>query len=255
MGIFQKGLLVILALAATCAWAEVDKPHCELNFTQSLAVDAQGLEVAQWHFGADGQVSRAGEPLRLTPEQQQLAADYAGAVHAMVPELLALVRDTLKLVSKALGETFAQLFGDDSDIAIKTQEAIQLAGQKLDSRVQQSDGRYHLTGGDQDLFDEAFGEEFDQAVEDAASEAVGSGMSLVWKALFDPDFGERMEQFGERMEAEMETAAKSVEARADSFCQQARKVDQLETRLREGIPELARYRLVKLEPSRQLADQ
>lgn len=253
-GLLQKALL-LLVLAAGAAWGEVEKPQCELNFDQSLTVDAQGLTVAQWHFGADGQVSQDGQPLALSAEQRQLVADYAGAVHALVPELLALVRDTLKLVARALGETFSELFGADSEVAIKTELAIQQAGKKLDSRVQQSEGRYQLTGGEQDLFDEAFGEEFEQAVEEAASEAVGSGMSLVWKAMFDPDFGARMEQFGERMEAEMALAAKAVEARADSFCQQARKVDGLETRLREGVPELAHYRLVRLAQAREVAEQ
>ncbi|WP_081640152.1 YggN family protein [Simiduia agarivorans] len=241
------GLGLLWVSALSLADTRVEEPQCDLHFEQSLTVDKSVLEVADLRFSTDGSVTRAGKPVKLNRDQQALSAEYVGEVQALVPELLALVRDAMKLVARALGETFSELFGHDSDVAVKTEYALNVASQKLDERIQQKDGRYHLSHGEEDLFSEAFGEEFDQAVEEAASESVGTGMSLVWRALFEPGFADRMEKFGERMEVEMKEAAENVEARGDIMCERARRTAALETRMRETIPELAHYRLVRYQ--------
>lgn len=247
--------LLFMVLGSLC-WAESPvQSHCNLQFEQALTVDGQSLEVADLRFGRDGSLHSGGELLSLSADQQALVAEYTDQLQALVPELLALVRDSLKLVSRALGETFAELFGHDSEVARETERALTRASDNLNQRIQQQDGRIHLRAGDDDLFEEAFGDEFDQAVDKAVEDSVGSGMSLIWRALFEPGFSERMEQFGERLEAEMETAAQALEARGDALCERARKSEQLERRLRESVPELAHFQLVNVAAEAQAPDQ
>ena len=117
--------------------------------------------------------------------------------------------------------------------------------------VQDGDNTY-LYGSRLDTIDQAFGPEFEQAIEEAVTQSMGSIMMLVGKAMTSGEgnfeqrmeaFGAKMEKFGENLEAKMDIKAAALEQRGDALCAQVTQLDALETRIQQQIPAMQQYDL------------
>ena len=100
--------------------------------------------------------------------------------------------------------------------------------------------------------DEAFGEEFEQEVEELVARSMGSILAMVGEAMTNGEgnfvermerFGTRMESLGDRVERDMENMGAHLEAASAEVCMDVLHVASLEQGLRKDIPELESYEL------------
>ena len=244
LAIFILGM-VLSSLAST--------EECSVDLNYNIRVSSEFLEVSdasevQYLIRQGGLLSVKGVPVVLNEEQKTLAENYAGEVGALVPQWILLVSNALGVAEEAIRVAFGAAFGDDSEAAKKSTQALASARERFENSSNVEDGVYSIMVDSFGGVDGAFDEEFSEEIEDAVMASIGTIFLQVGKALLssDEEFEGSMEAFGERMDRmgeELEGMGEALEETAQELCNGVHKVQRLEKQLAEEIPQLANYPL------------
>ncbi|SNY49311.1 Protein of unknown function [Arsukibacterium tuosuense] len=232
---------------------------CNIEFDKDLVISKSSVQLQDngntlWQISDDGQLILNGEPVTVNNDTRLLLRDYQAGIRSQTLETVALVEDALIMASEALTTVLSELTGKSLDDYPAMQQALTKINDAADQVVVQDGDNTYLYGSRLDSIDQAFGPEFEQAIEDAVSQSMGSIMMLVGKAMTSGEgsfeqrmeaFGEKMEKFGENLEAKMDIKAAALEQRGDAICSQVSQLDALETRIQQQIPAMQQYDLFK----------
>ena len=230
---------------------------CNFSMEQDLLISANSVQLQEngetlWQISDTGQLTLNGQAVTVNNDTRKLLRDYQAGIRSQTTATIALVEDALVLASEALTTVLTEL----TDKPLEEHPAMQQALVKIRdaaSQVVVQDGdNIYLYGSRLDNIDQAFGAEFEQAIEEVVSQSIGSVMMLVGKAMTSgagsfeqrmEAFGQKMEKFGEDLEARMDIKAAALEQRGDAICHQVKQLDELETLIQQQIPAMQQYDL------------
>lgn len=257
LGCWVIGLVLSVSAGGVLAGVDMGLRDCHVRFASDFSVQPTGVNSTQaervYVLKPSGEVRVDGAPVVLSAEQRALVVDYTRDLQAFMPTLVTFVKDLLDTVGEVVAQALAQAFGETSEPAVKVRESLALADTKFSQRMAAHPGEYRVVDERLDVLDGTFDDDIEAMVEEAVTASIGSVWSLLGSAMFSAEgdfetrmaaFGAKMERFGEQVEKQMEAQEPALDARGDALCAQAEKIEQLEYRLRETIPELAHYRLM-----------
>ncbi|WP_019677239.1 DUF2884 family protein [Arsukibacterium perlucidum] len=230
---------------------------CNFSMEQDLLISRDSVQLQDngailWQINNDGRLSLNGKTVQVDNDTRALLRDYQAGIRSQTTETIALVEDALLMASEALTTVLAELTGKSLDEYPAMQQALTKISDAASQIVVQDGDNTYLYGSRLDSIDQAFGPEFEQAIEEAVSQSMGSIMMLVGKAMTSGEgsfeqrmeaFGQKMEKFGENLEAKMDMKAAALEQRGDAICSQVSQLDALETRIQQQIPAMQQYDL------------
>ncbi|MBV2130418.1 DUF2884 family protein [Arsukibacterium indicum] len=233
--------------------------HCNIEFDHDLVINSSSVMLQEqgatlWQIDKDGQLTLNGKTIMVNNDTRLLLRDYQAGIRSQTVETVALVEDALIMASEALTTVVSELTGKTLDEYPAMQQALTKISDAANQVVVQDGDNTYLYGSRLDNIDQAFGPEFEQAIEDAVSQSMGNIMMLVGKAMTSGEgsfeqrmeaFGQKMEKFGEELEAKMEFKAEALEQRGEAICSQVAKLDTLESRIQLQIPAMQQYDLFK----------
>ena len=233
--------------------------HCNIEFDHDLVINSSSVMLQEqgatlWQIDKDGQLTLNGKTIMVNNDTRLLLRDYQAGIRSQTVETVALVEDALIMASEALTTVVSELTGKTLDEYPAMQQALTKISDAANQVVVQDGDNTYLYGSRLDSIDQAFGPEFEQAIEDAVSQSMGNIMMLVGKAMTSGEgsfeqrmeaFGQKMEKFGEDLEAKMDIKAAALEQRGDAICAQVTQLDMLETRIQQQIPAMQQYDLFK----------
>lgn len=266
----MKNLLIaggfILTSISTAVMAH-DDTSCNVNFDKDLSINSQLVSMKDagtelWRINNNGQLWLDGKAITTDSNTQALLREYQAGIRTQTLETVALVEDALVLAADAVNSVITELTGDSLQDHPALQTALDKIKASTDSIVVRSGDSIDIYGSRFDSLDDAFGPEFEQAIEEAVTSSIGSIMMLVGKAMTSGEgnfeqrmqaFGERMERFGEDLEARMDTKSAALEQRGEAMCGHLQQLDTLENQIQQAIPQMQQYDLIDVNSSNKTA--
>ncbi|BDM65286.1 hypothetical protein NFHSH190041_27380 [Shewanella sp. NFH-SH190041] len=235
-------------------WAEPTE-SCDLSFNYHVnyrnnLLELTGDDSQQYRFSAQG-VWLDGQRLALNPQQLALAEEYRQAVIKQLPEVIALVDDTMTVVNQALLASLGPLLGQAQQQQLS--DILQQTKLKVARQVGRDNDGFHLNATEY-AFSDVFDAEFEQQIAELATQSIASfmlqmGMDMLSNNTSDADnsidkFSTRMTQMGSQIEQAVNDSSEQLERRATGVCHTLRSLEQLEQQLTTAIPALAKMDLV-----------
>ena len=266
----MKNLLIassfVLTSISTAVMAH-DEHSCNVNFDKDLSINSQLVSMKDgstelWRINSSGQLWLDGKAVTTDHDTQALLREYQAGIRTQTLETVALVEDALVLAADAVDSVLTELTGDSLQQHPALQTALDKIKTSTESIVVRSGDNIDIYGSRFDNLDDAFGAEFEQAIEEAVTHSMGSILMLVGKAMASGEgnfeqrmeaFGERMERFGEDLEARMDIKAQALEQRGDAMCSNLQALDTLESQIQQAIPQMQQYDLIEVNSNNSTA--
>ena len=234
--------------------------NCHLTLKHDLRITAQDVslqaeEQPLWRISNSGQLWLAEQLHPTDASTAALLQQYQQSVRQQAFSTLNLVNNALQLATSALEQTFAGLTGQSDMEQSALQPAFAHLRQSLDLVVRQQGDTLLLNGSKLEQLDQAFGPEFDAAMEDMVQQLMGNMLMHVGKSMLSGSgsfedrmnaFGERMETMGEQLEQNMQGKALALEEQAATLCAELEQLQQLERQLQQQLPAMQPFTLVTL---------
>ncbi|MEW6983042.1 YggN family protein [Colwelliaceae bacterium 6471] len=253
---FFTWAMPLLSLYCTSAAAE----RCDVNFNYGVIIDpahVRMLEHGQTIVQINGteQLFVNGRQANLNEEQKQLLKEFTAGIRQQVPEIVSIAIEGVDIGLKAVNNVIGSLTGENSASHQRIQEKFDELQMRLRKRFNHSDKSYYIAPQDFDDFDQIFAGQFEQEIEEIVSESIGTILVAVGEAMSNHDeenveqrvdtFDERMENMGKNLQLEVSSKADALESKAEKFCQGLIALDQIETNMKQQIPELSDFDLIK----------
>ncbi|MBN7825934.1 DUF2884 family protein [Bowmanella dokdonensis] len=195
--------------------------------------------------------------LHLNNEQADLLNNYHKEVTLLAPKVADIALEAVGLASEGISRAFGGLLGDDDALVLDLGTEMADLRHQLQQEFYAEDGsiRFSSHHFDEDgIVVNSFENEFEQKIEQAVERSMGRILIAVGKEMLFSGgdmqaFEARMENFGEQIEHEMEAKAAVLERKAEHLCYDLTKIDQLETRINQSIPELEELDMVRVSRS------
>jgi hypothetical protein len=260
----MKTLLIATGFALTSISTAVmahDSQHsCNIKFDKDLSISSELVSIRGggaelWRINSQGQLWLDGKAVDTDSNTQHLLREYQAGIRTQTLETVAMVEDALLLATDAVNTVVTELSGEALDTYPALQTALDKVKATSTSIVSRSGNNIDIYGSRFDGIDNAFGEEFEQAIEEAITSSMGSIMMIVGKAMTsgEGDFAQRMEAFGNKMErfsadleAKMEHKTQALEQRGESMCASLKQLDALESQIQQALPQMQKYDLFEL---------
>lgn len=249
----------VLCSTLSLSAAAHSNQSCNIEFDKDLVISNSSVQLQEngntlWQINDDGQLILNGKKVIVNNDTRALLRDYQAGIRKQTTATVALVEDALLLASEALTTVLSELTGKSLNDYPAMQQALAKISDTANEVVLTEGDNTYLFGSRLDNIDQAFGPEFERAIEEAVSQSMGSIMMLVGKAMTSGEgsfeqrmeaFGKKMETFGENLEAKMEIKSAALEQRGDAICSQVTQLDALENRIQQHIPAMQQYDLFK----------
>jgi len=226
---------------------------CNINIENSVKVTPAFIQVldgdkALYRIEDGSILYTEGKRVHLSAKQKQLLEEYSAQIQELAPQVAQLISDGLDIAKVAISGVITELFGDDTELQSKVNSIVARLEAKAAPMMDQQKGEYFLSKETVDSAGDDFDKEIEKEVETLLRESGGHLMMLIGKMIISGEdgmkgFEQKMEAFGESMEAR----GNELEARADAMCAQALRLDELETRMQNEIPEFSKYQLISQE--------
>jgi hypothetical protein len=266
----MKTLLIASGFALTSISSAVmahDNNSCNINFDKDISISRELVSMKDagnelWRINSAGQLWLDGKMIDTDRSTQRMLRDYQAGIRTQTLETVALVEDALVLAADAVNAVLVELTGDNLDSHPALQTALAKIKTSTESIVARSGDTIDIYGSRFDGLDDAFGEEFEQAIEEAVTSSLGSIMMIVGKAMTSGEgnfeqrmeaFGQKMERFGEDLEARMETKTELLEQRGEAMCAGLQQLDVLESQIQQAIPQMQKYDLIEVSSNNKTA--
>ena len=266
----MKTLLIATGFALTSISSAVmahEGQSCNINFDKDLVINSELVSMKDagtelWRINNNGQLWLDGKSVTTDSNTQALLREYQAGIRTQTLETVALVEDALVLAADAVNSVVTELTGDSLQQHPALQTALDKIKTSTESIVVRSGDSIDIYGSRFDSLDDAFGAEFEQAIEEAVTNSMGSILMLVGKAMTSGEgnfeqrmeaFGERMERFGEDLEARMQSKSQLLEQRGDAMCANLQQLDALETQIQQLLPQMQQYDLIDVGDNKTTA--
>ncbi|PKG57057.1 YggN family protein [Shewanella sp. GutDb-MelDb] len=231
------------------------KNECEVSLNYDVTVEPKKLtvsEVGKEQYRIEmNKLFVNGEQVPLNKQQQALVNQYADEVSAQIPEVIELVNDAVAMASTAVSMALTPLLGDAT--GAKIDEMMDGLQQRIENVAYQHGDTFYL-GATESSLENAFGEEFEQEMEQLAQNSIGTMVMTLGSEMMSGEggsfeqkmesFSTKMESIGDDIELQMEGQAQDLEIRGEKLCKRFKSLVVLEKELHTQIPELAKYSLI-----------
>ncbi len=259
----MKSLLIASGFMLTSFSGAVlahDNNSCNVNFDKDLAISSvyvsmQDAGAELWRISDNGELWLDGKAVKTDSNTRALLLQYQDGIRSQTLETVALVEDALVLAADAVNSVLTELTGD----TLEQHPALHTAMDKIRAAtagvVKRDGDNIYIYGSRFDNIDEAFGPEFEQAIEQVVTQSMGSIFMIIGKAMASGEgtfeqrmqaFGERMERFGEDLERRMKDKSQLLEQRGDAMCARLLQLDALETQIQQLLPQMQQYDLIEV---------
>ncbi|MFN3710260.1 MAG: DUF2884 family protein [Alishewanella aestuarii] len=248
-----------LVLTATVVLANpvVAEQSCQFQLEHDLVISPTQVILQQqqqslWTIDQQGRLWLAGKEQSTDAESRALLQQYQAGVREQAINTVELVQAGLQLAGTAVEQVLTELTGKSLAQHPQMRDVLAKIQQSTDEIIVRRGEQLEVRGSALSKLDQAFGPEFDAAIESLVEESMGNIMLQIGKAMVSGQgtfeqrmeaFGQRMEKFGEQLEQNMQAKASVLEQRGEAMCQQVQQLDQLESQIQQRLPAMAAYDL------------
>jgi hypothetical protein len=250
--------ILIMMLAVVLAIGAQAHSSCNINVDAGVNISSKAIEFYQddrlaYRIINDRQLEVAGALVVLTSAQQQRVTQYAQQIRALVPEVHGIAIEGVNMAIDSVSLVFDGLLGDGNKVSRQLRsELTSLRGDVEHYFTSENTIHFNQPGTKSSEFlGKYFETRVERIVETSIQDSIGSLMIAMGKEMLTSGgdmeaFEKRMNRFGDDIEAQMASRCAKMETRADELCQSVVVVDALEEQLREEVPAVRPFNLLKV---------
>ncbi len=248
----MKSLLLLTLLSInTYSQAQEETHQCDITLTKGVKVGPSNIQIiadnqVAYQISNDGHVVLGHDKLTLTTEQQKQAQQFEQKIRQAVPQSINLVESTIQLVSGGL--EMSEVLGKDTKLYEILRQVLTQIEKSANEAISHSDSgeTYSIDPTGIEQMKNTFSDSFEQDIEAALEDSIGSIFSLAFDAMFsDPEaFEKKMTALGKSMEEH----GSSIELLAEQLCNDLIQLDKLEQAMLIQIPQLSSFDMLTLAP-------
>lgn len=245
-------LSILLFAVSTTVFADL---KCDVDLQYGFIVNAEHIRVVDEHItryqiNADDQLIVGGHWITLNEQQQADIKALSDGVHEVMPKMTLLAVEGVKLAVDTIEHVYVGLVGRDHKTYEKVQNALHRVKKKVSKKFIHVGDNYYIGPGNLESVDEFVDQELEEELEQAIDTSVGGVLSAIAGLSSSNDeemeqrideLSQRLELLGEQMDSQVAPRANTLRKKAHWFCKRMKKLNEIEERLRESIPELQPY--------------
>lgn len=257
--VFQFLLLFFCLGNAWIAWPASAHYSCDVDLNYGVVVDHQQLRVVldyhtKYQINQQRQLFVGGQWLKLGDQQAELVHEYAKGLHAVIPQVTLLATAGIDLAADTIQQMYLTLVGSDHDSYEKLDAAIVRIKDRVRKKFRYARTYYYLGASTNDTLDEF--EDADLSLPLSTKLTTSLGSILTTLGTMDSDklavdraemamINQRLAHYAANSDTEGPPLGSSLPEKARWYCSYFEKLDALEQKLQDGIPQLSGLDLIK----------
>ena len=259
----MKTLPMIALLGCTLTSASTFAgQECDIDLDANFALKNNHITFSNdshelYQITADNQLIIKNETLDLNSEQAESVAQFADSVRHVVPQVQTIAGEGGNIAIEGVNLAFDGLLGEGNDVSAELSQELVVIRDALEAKFDSDEGVYFGKNMDmgEDLLGEDFEQRFEQTLERAIENSMGSLLMAVGREMISSGgdmetFEARMEDFGKDIETQVEARAETLELAALELCQSMVDIDALETQMQETVPALSNIDVLQISHKR-----
>jgi hypothetical protein len=255
-----KIILPILFTSLYSFAAQADQ--CSVHFNYGVIIDPSHIRMIDHgktvvQINGNSQLFIEGQEIELNSEQQELISQFSIGIRDQVPEIVSIAIEGVDIGLKAVNKAIGSLTGENSASQQKIQTKFDELKWRIRTRFNQSANNYYIAPPDFADFDDIFTGEFEQEIEEIISDSIGTILLAVGEAMISDNsnnsggerrlstFDDRMETMGKDLELEINANTNALKLKAEKFCLNLTKLDEIESKVDDSIKQLKQFNLIE----------
>jgi hypothetical protein len=250
--------LLLISVFSFNSYAE----QCSVHFNYGVIIDPNHIRMIDHgktvvQVNGNTQLFVEGQEIELNSEQQQLISQFSNGIRDQVPEIVSIAIEGVDIGLKAVNTAIGSLTGENSASQQKIQAKFDELKWRIRTRFNQSANNYYIAPQDFADFDDIFTGEFEQEIEEIISDSIGTILLAVGEAMISDNsnsrggerrlstFDDRMETMGKDLELEINANTNALKIKAEQFCFNLTKLDEIESKVDDSIKQLRKFNLIE----------
>jgi len=254
-----KSAAVALLGSSVLVTGAAHADDCSVDLQHDIRIEQQQIQVLDggaqvYAIDADNRLWVDGAEVELDADAKADIEQFADGLRDELPRLVDTVNQALALAMDAIQQVTTELFSG-SEFADDLSEMLDELKFKLEEHFYHQDDVTFIAQQGDDWMEDAFGEEFEQAISESVVKLSGQLLAELGATLLSGEgsFEQRVEAFAEDIERKAEVIERNVESRAklleDSALQQCERFEalaELEDKVQKAIPQLKDAELLRI---------
>lgn len=249
--------LVFFLLCICSANAQADL-KCDVDLNYGMVVGETRIRIVdeaitKYQINNDDQLIVAGHWLELDEEQALLLKELSDGLHYVVPKMTLLATEGVDLAVDTVQHVYIGLVGSDHKSYAKLESSLERVKEKVKKKFIQSNQNFYIGPGSLEKVDELVDQELEEQIEQAINTSLGGILSAIGglNPGNDADMEQRIEDLSQRLEVMGEEIERTVGPKADTlrkkarwFCKKMERLNDIEEKLRDKVPELKPFNVI-----------
>ena len=231
---------------------------CEVDLNFGLVVNDRQIRVVDeshtaYQINNANQLIVRGEWLALEDEQQAQLNELAKGLHYVVPKMIILATEGVDLAVGTVEHVYVGLVGQEHKSFDKLQSSLQRVQRRIKEKFIHAGNNFYMGPGRLENVDDLVDRELEEQIEAAINTSLGGVLSAIGGLTSGgdevteqqiQDLSQRIETMELEIEQKVGPRADSLRKKAEWFCKKMHYLNKIEDKLRQSVPELAKYNVI-----------
>jgi hypothetical protein len=231
--------------------------QCDVELNYGLVVTRDQIRVIDnsrtvYQINGDDQLLVQGRWITLSQQQQAELKDLAEGVHYVVPKMILLASEGVDLAIETVEHVYIGLVGEEHESYEKLRSSLARVQSRVREKFIHAGNNFYMGPGTLENVDDLVDRELEAQIEEAMSTSLGGILSAIGGLASESastedkiaKLAEKIDKIGNDADDSNASNNQTLQQKAHWFCNEFKRLDQVEDRLRRDIPQLAKYDVV-----------
>ncbi|MEH6713369.1 MAG: YggN family protein, partial [Paraglaciecola polaris] len=205
-----------------------------------------------YQINQDNQLIVQGQWVSLSPKQQAELKELADGVHHVVPKMILLASEGVELAIETVEHVYIGLVGEEHESYEKLRSSLARVQSRVKEKFIHAGSSFYMGPGTLENVDDLVDRELEEQIEEAMNTSLGGILSAIGGLVSESTsteekiakLAEKIDTIGSTVEEKFSPKSQTLQQKAHWFCNEFKRLDRVENRLRQDIPQLTKYDVV-----------
>ncbi|MAD17176.1 MAG: hypothetical protein CL579_14050 [Alteromonadaceae bacterium] len=233
---------------------------CDVELNYGLVVTNDQIRIIDnsrtvYQINNDDQLIVQGQWISLSVQQQAELKELADGVHHVVPKMILLASEGVELAIETVEHVYIGLVGEEHESYEKLRSSLARVQARVKEKFIHAGSNFYMGPGTLENVDDLVDRELEAQIEEAMNTSLGGILSAIGGLVSESTsteekiakLAEKIDSIGNTVDAAISPKSQTLQQKAHWFCNEFKRLDRVEDRLRRDITQLTKYNVVTSE--------
>ncbi|MBN25797.1 MAG: hypothetical protein CL578_12200 [Alteromonadaceae bacterium] len=233
---------------------------CDVELNYGLVVTSDQIRIINdsrtvYQINNDEQLIVQGQWIELSVQQQAELKELAEGVHHVVPKMILLASEGVELAIETVEHVYIGLVGEKHESYQRLRSSLARVQSRVKEKFIHAGSNFYMGPGTLENVDDLVDRELEAQIEEAMNTSLGGILSAIGGLVSESTsteekiakLAEKIDNIGHSVDDRITQKSQTLQQKAHWFCNEFKRLDRVEDRLRSDIPQLAKYDVVTSE--------